>query len=182
MEPKSRSVAVIGRFQPFHWGHFEYLIEAARLGTQLIVGITNPTPLQTRFTSSDVTRSSPEANPFSYGERCEMIGLSLGRFIPQLDVQFVPGDLRSAGQLRVSLGSCDVVALTVYDRWGEEKLSLVQEAGYDVTVLWRRSQKMVSGTEVRQCLASGAAWEHMVPQGTRDVIRRRIHQSEICGQ
>lgn len=172
MGQSDKRVAVIGRFQPFHWGHFEYLIEASLLGTQVVVGITNPTPSQTRFSDADPTRSAREANPFSYAERCEMIKLTMDRLASHLDVRFAPCDLRSSGQLRASLGQCELVALTIYDAWGEEKMGLLRDAGYDVKVLWQRREKITSGTEVRRRLSAGMAWEQFVPHGTREVIRR----------
>lgn len=46
----------------------------------------------------------------------------------------------------------------------------MEEAGYDVRVLWRRSEKLVSGTEVRERLRARRPWEHLVPSGTASVI------------
>lgn len=169
-----RRVAVIGRFQPFHWGHFEYLCEAACLGTQLIVGITNPTPLQVRLSDFDLARSKSEANPFSYDERRTMIRNTFERVGPRIELEFAPCDLRSSAKLRESIGECDIVAVTIYDQWGEERLSLLCEAGYNVTVLWRRAEKIVSGTEVRRRLSASAPWEHLVPSGATEVIKRHV--------
>lgn len=165
-------VAVIGRFQPFHWGHFEYLAEAARTGAALVVGIANPTERKTRITDSDSDRSQREANPFSYGQRSQMISVSLERLVPQLAFTVRPCDLRSPTLLRSSLGSCDLVALTVYDDWGVEKCDLVREAGYDVVILWHRSEKLTTGSEIRRRWRSDEPWEHLVPSGTADVVRR----------
>jgi len=165
-------VGVIGRFQPFHWGHFEYLAEAARIGTALVVGIANPTERETRVTDSDFGRSRREANPFSYGQRSQMISVSLERLAPQLAFTVRPCDLRSSALLRNSLGSCDLVALTVYDGGGAEKRDLVREAGYDVVILWYRSEKLTTGSEIRRRWRSGEPWEHLVPSGTADVLRQ----------
>jgi cytidyltransferase-like protein len=170
MEQPVGRVAVIGRFQPFHWGHFEYLIEASRLGRQLLVAITNPTPAQTRISDQDPARATEEANPFSYEERCSMVGLSLDRIAPHLNAQCVPCDLRSASLLRTTLGSADLVAVTIYDAWGEEKAGLLRDAGYEVTILWRRAEKIISASEIRSRIRSGLPWEHLVPYGTRTVI------------
>lgn len=176
-----RRVAVIGRFQPFHWGHYEYMVEAACLGPQLIVGITNPTPIRSRLSDFDPRRSTPEANPFSYDERRNMIRKTFERVGPRMELEFAPCDLRSAADLRGSLGECDIVAVTIYDRWGEERLLLLREAGYRVNVLWTRAEKLVSGTEIRRRLAASAPWEHLVPSGTAEVISRHVARPNALG-
>lgn len=168
----SGAVAVIGRFQPFHWGHFEYLAEAARTGAALVVGIANPTERETRITGSDPGRSQLEANPFSYSQRSQMISVSLERMAPQLAFTIRPCDLRSPALLRSSLGSCDLVALTVYDDWGVEKCDLVREAGYDVVILWHRREKLTTGSDIRRRWRCDEPWEHLVPSGTADVLRQ----------
>lgn len=169
---ENRCVAIIGRFQPFHWGHFEYLMEAAQYGSELLVGITNPTPDQTRHSAADAVRSSIEANPFSYNQRCLMIADTLNRLAPLMSFRFTPCDLRSPALLRESLGICDLVAVTIYDEWGGEKKAVIEEAGYDVKVLWRRKKKLVTGTEIRRLLSFGLEWDHLVPSGTANVLRR----------
>jgi len=164
------TVAVLGRFQPFHWGHYEYLIHAAELGKTLIIGITNPDSSATRRSSTDPLRSLDSSNPFTYSDRCEMIRLSLEYMSPSVRVEFRPCDLRSPRLLRTSLGVCSLVAVTLYDEWSREKRELLEAAGYDVHVLWERREKLTSGTMVRDRLRSGRAWEHLVPVGTRRVI------------
>jgi cytidyltransferase-like protein len=174
MSARVSSVAIIGRFQPFHWGHFEYVLEASRLGTDVIVGISNPTPEQMRDSKNDRSRSKAESNPFSYSERCEMISRSLELIVGSPTPRFMPCDLRSPSLLRASLGVCDVVAVTIYDEWGEEKKSLLEAAGYEVVVLWRRGEKLVAGSEVRRRLAKGLPWRHLVPAGTAEVLDSRV--------
>ncbi len=177
------TVGVLGRFQPFHWGHFEYLAVAAALGRELLVGITNPTSQQTRFSDNDRVRCTAEANPFTYPERRLMIETSLARVMPHVARRFVPCDLRSPRLLRDSLGPCDLVALTIYDEWGAEKTAVVAAAGYDHLVLWRRREKIVSGTDVRARLFAGREWEHLVPPGVADVIKgtRRFRAGRSAG-
>lgn len=166
-------VAVLGRFQPFHWGHFEYAAEAAARGaTHLVVGITNPAADRIRMSRADPNRSASAANPFTYEQRREMAAGTLARLLPQVTPDYRPCDLRTPGLLRASLGSCDLVALTIYDAWGEEKADLVRAAGYRVDVMWQRKEKLVTGTEVRRRIEAGEPWGHLVPSGTAVVIER----------
>jgi cytidyltransferase-like protein len=170
-------VAVTGRFQPFHWGHFEYLLEATRLGDVLVVGITNPSREATYVSEAGGQRANPVSNPFTYQQRVEMISKSLHRYWPELAVEFRGCDLRSPELLRASLGQCEVVATTIYDEWGEEKAAMISGAGYEVAVLWRRANasKLVTGTEVRRRLLTGTSWEHLVPSGSAAVIRAAVN-------
>ncbi|KPI28669.1 cytidyltransferase-related domain protein [Actinobacteria bacterium OV320] len=164
-------VAVIGRFQPFHWGHFEYVSEAGRHSPCLAVGITNPSVERTRHPGTDPKRSGEEANPFTYEQRSAMISNTLARLAPHLRPRIVPCDLRSPATLRSSLGTCDLVALTVYDAWGREKQALAEAAGYEVVVLWQRTEKVVTGTEVRRRWRNSLPWDHLVPSGTAEIVR-----------
>lgn len=169
--PLYNRVAVVGRFQPFHWGHFEYVMEAARLGSSLLVAVTNPTCEQVLVSDLDAARSAPEANPFSYDLRCAMIAASLSRLAPWLRHQFAPCDLSSRARIRHTLGACDTVAITIYDDWGREKKRILESAGLRVVVLWVRRHKLVTGTQVREQMETGLDWEHLVPPGVAEILR-----------
>lgn len=171
---RGRRVAVIGRFQPFHWGHFEYLTEAASLGEILVVGVANPTTDQRRFTSSDLERSTDEANPFSFDQRRRMIEAGLERTAKPIKMEIRACDLRTPERLRESLGSCDLVAVTIYDGWGHEKSIIASEAKYDVIIMWERTEKLVTGSEIRRRLQMKEPWEHLVPPGTAKVIEDEL--------
>ena len=74
MNPPSHDVAVfIGRFQPFHNGHLDYLRRAAERSDEVFVGITNPDPARIKPEAADPLRHLPESNPFSYVERLLMV-------------------------------------------------------------------------------------------------------------
>jgi cytidyltransferase-like protein len=169
-----RVVAVAGRFQPLHWGHFEYLVEASRRGDHLRVGITNPTAEAVRVSAANPRRSRPDANPFSYLQREEMVRRTLTGYCPSVDFSTVPCDLRSPALVRESLGECDLVAVTVYDAWGDEKVGLFQEAGYRVEVMWRRVEKIVTGSQVRSRILADEPWRHLVPGGTAEVVEENL--------
>jgi len=165
------AVGVIGRFQPFHWGHFEYVFEAGRLASSLVIGVSNPTRQETRYSGVDARRSSSAANPLSYEDRHTMISACLDHLMPGVRCRITPCDLRSPDRLRASLGDCDVVAVTIYDEWGEEKKALVEAAGYRVEVLWRRDEKLVTGTEVRRRIRGGLRIDHLVPAPVARILR-----------
>jgi hypothetical protein len=100
-----------------------------------------------------------------------MVSKTLYRYAPHIPFGFVPCDLRSPVLLRESLGICDLIAITIYDAWGEEKKTVIEDAGYDVKVLWQRKEKIISSTEIRRRLSHGLDYGHLVPSGTADIIR-----------
>jgi cytidyltransferase-like protein len=168
------NVAIIGRFQPFHWGHLEYLLAAAELSPNLIVGITNPYAESHYVHSSNVSRSTPSSNPFTFEERQRMIEASVLRLGTRLT--FRKCDFRSRDLLVASLGTVDIVAVTIYDEWGQHRKALLEEAGYRVSTLWERKYKITSGTAVRELIREGVEWQHLTPPGCADVIKAVLAQ------
>src|SRR5262249_53983852 len=66
------------------------------------------------------------------------------------------------------------VFITVYDQWGDEKANRLRRMGYSVEILWRRkiSERVISGTEVRNLMRSGKVWQHWVPGGVTTQLTR----------
>jgi nicotinamide-nucleotide adenylyltransferase len=62
--------------------------------------------------------------------------------------------------------------LTIYDEWGRRKRELFESMGLAVEVLWDRPQeeKGISGEEIRERMARGEAWEHMVPPAAQRLL------------
>ncbi|HET7875502.1 MAG TPA: adenylyltransferase/cytidyltransferase family protein [Methylomirabilota bacterium] len=164
---------VHGRFQPLHLGHLEYLLAARRTCRVLVVGITNPDPWQTAFEPTDPGRGSPAANPCTYYERHLMVegalrdhGVKRGAF------RIIPFPHGHPERLRHYLPPDALLLLTVYDAWGETKLERFRRLGLRVRVLWRRQEKVTSGSRIRTAIQEGRPWEHLVPAATARVIRR----------
>ena len=159
---------VLGRFQPFHIGHMEYLQGAKRQCERLVVGITNPDISTLIAEQADPKRSKQESNPFSYVQRYEMIDRSLREADWRPD-QFMitPAFINEPEKMAAFLPpkSRTTVFVTVYDQWGDEKAKRMKQLGYEVHVLWRRkaSQKIASGTEIRRLMRTGGIWQHLVP-------------------
>lgn len=159
---------VLGRFQPLHIGHMEYLEGAKRQCERLVVGITNPDISTLIKEQADANRSKQESNPFSYVLRYEMIDRSLREADWKPD-QFMitPAFINEPEKMAAFLPPKDktTVFVTVYDQWGDEKAKRMEQLGYRVHILWRRqtSQKIASGTEIRRSMRTGAIWQHLVP-------------------
>lgn len=169
---------VLGRFQPLHLGHVEFLGAAKQACSRLYVGVTNPDPDSLVYTEQDPRRSLIENNPFSYFDRARMIeetAISLG-WAPA-DFMIIPAPIESISKLRGYLPppkACKFLA-TVYDAWGDEKISRMESLGYSTHVLWRRtySERFTTGTDVRQLMRLGGEWHHLVPSPVASYVREQ---------
>jgi cytidyltransferase-like protein len=169
---------VLGRFQPLHLGHMEYLEAARHKVDQLVIGVTNPDPSALVHDGADPKRSLSENNPFPYFDRHQMIATTLtesGWRASEFIV--VPAAINRPGEMGPYLPppAVTTVFITVYDAWGDRKAELVRELGYQVSVLWRRSpgDRLTSGTSLRQAMRSGGPWREYVPEA----VGRYLHQS-----
>lgn len=160
---------VLGRFQPLHLGHMEYLDAARERSSHLVVGITNPDKQELIYDSADPKRSHAESNPFSYFDRQQMISASLTENGWDCEnFSIVPASINKPQGMKSYLPppACTTVFITVYDKWGDRKADLMSGLGYPVDVLWRRDMddRLTSGTDVRDMIASGRnAWRGLVP-------------------
>lgn len=172
-------VAVIhGRFQPLHLGHLEYLLAGAERCDVLVVGITNPDPETTTDELTDPARSSAGANPFTYYERHLMIeGALRNAGVDRERLRIVPFPHSFPERLLHYAPRDATYLLTVYDDWGETKLARFAELGLRTEVMWRRTDKPISGSRVRSALAEGdGIWRSLVPSAVAGVIdERRVH-------
>lgn len=159
---------VLGRFQPIHLGHIEYLQAAKMRCERLFIGITNPDTEEPRIAEADPQRSQSENNPFKYIDRHLMIEAAL------LDQGWAPsefcimaGPITQPARLASYLPSPAVAAffVTIYDEWGEQKAKELDALGYEVSTLWRRShdQRLTSGSWIRAAMRRGEAWHAVVP-------------------
>ena len=177
------SIGVIhGRFQIFHNDHLKYVFAGYERCDHLIIGITNPDPTLTSQDNADVHRSSSSANPLTYYERLNMVrdslveeGISLSTFtivpfpinLPELYRFYVPLDA--------------VFFLTIYDGWGEKKLSMFKSLGLKTEILWRKTpeEKGISASDVRWGIINNKPWEHLVPPATQRCIEQYNIRSRL---
>jgi cytidyltransferase-like protein len=168
-------VAVIhGRFQPLHLGHLEYLLAGAARCDVLVVGITNPDPSQIAAEPTDPARGAEGANPFTYYDRYLMVEAALTEAGVGRDrLRIVPFPHSFPERLRFYAPADAVYLLTLYDEWGDTKLDRFHALGLTTEVMWRRTDKPISGTRVRQAIESGGDWEPLVPPAVAKVIKER---------
>lgn len=162
-----------GRFQPLHNDHLTYILAGKARCEHLVVGITNPDPMLTRPDPADSERSDPAANPLTYFERYIIVTHALreaGVGYDEFSVTPFPVNLPELYRFYVPTDAA--FYLTIYDDWGRRKLDMFRSLGLRVEVLWDRprEEKGLTGKEVRQRMAEGHPWEHLVPRAAARIM------------
>lgn len=167
------NVAIIGRFQPFHWGHFEYLLHASTISSNVVIGVTNPDHDAFYFHDSDLTRSHIDSNPFSFEERVEMIQSTVQFYKLPIVLQFRKCYLDDDEALQKEFGDVEAIVFTTYDKWNQHKKEIFENLRFKTINLWNRQEKIVSGSEIRRRMSLGLEWAHLVPIGTKMVLEEK---------
>lgn len=150
---------MIGRFQPFHNGHFRVIQE--------ILGDKNIEDVIIGIGSAQYSHS-PE-NPFTAGERHLMISKSLEcagiqnyYLVPLVDIH------------RYSTWVAHVESMVppfdmVYTK-SPLTARLFREDGHDIREPFLYDRKLFSGTEIRRRIANSEEWHSLVPSETARII------------
>ncbi len=119
-----------GRFQMLHKGHIEYLLAGLERCRYLLIGVSNPDPATTRFTSANPHRSLPLSNPLTYFERFQMIqGALLEAGVAREHFDVVPFPI-NCPQLLFNYVPLDAkYYMTIYDDWSLEKKATLESLG-----------------------------------------------------
>jgi nicotinamide-nucleotide adenylyltransferase len=147
----------IGRFQPFHKGHL-FVVRKMALQDYLPV-----------LVMGSAYQSRTEDNPFSAGERFEMISRSLEaenighHIIPVPDINRYGVWVSHVVDLVPPFEAVFVNSPIIQE--------LFREKGYTVVETGLFEREEYSGTEVRQRMKAGENWEELVPEQVVEVFR-----------
>lgn len=155
---------VHGRFQPFHNGHLEYALGAARRCRHLVVGITNPDPTHVRAEPLNPARSDAAANPFPFHLRYRMVRDALEQAgLEPSCLSVVPFPIHQPELWGCYVPEGTVHFVRVFSDWEAAKLGRLREAGYSAAVLDEGAPKQLSSSQVRERMGDGRPWQHLVP-------------------
>lgn len=151
---------IVGRFQPFHRGHLALLeaVRARRPDEELLLGIGSA---QSSYTFD---------NPFTAGERFEMISLALREAgIGSAAVLPVPDIDRHALWVSHVVALCPAFQ-TVYSNNPLTEL-LFRRAGFEVVSVPLAQRARWEGRSIRQRMADGGSWAEDVPPAVAEYLR-----------
>ena len=150
---------LIGRFQPFHLGHLEAFRFALSKVDKLWIGIGSS------------NKPSEKNNPFTADERKEMILSSIDNLISnRIQIYYIP-DLENHQKwienINMIVPDFDVIftndelTQTLYSKHGKKA---IQVPFID--------REILSGTNIRNIIASDQDWKILVPEGTKTVLKK----------
>ncbi len=148
---------LIGRFQPFHLGHFE----------AILFGLSQVANLWICIGSSN--KSNEMKNPFTADERKEMILSSIdGKIAKQIKIYYIP-DVNDHNNWTLQIDSIVPKYDVVFSN-DEFSQTLFQKRGIKVIPVPLKQRESYSGTNLRSKIANDQDWKDLVPQGTRNVL------------
>ncbi|MCA9253663.1 MAG: hypothetical protein KDA54_21255 [Phycisphaerales bacterium] len=174
---------VHGRFQPFHHEHLEYVLHGITHSQKCLIGITQPDVRNISACETMPHRGTPEANPFSFDERVDMIRISLESLgIEDKYYEIMRFDIDGADETIPTLlettfkDEKPVQFVKVFGDWELSKIEVFKKHEFPIELLRDKdsqfSPKNVTGTLVRELISSERNWRDFVPAGTKAVVPR----------
>lgn len=143
----------VGRFQPVHNGHIHAIRHVVSNHGGIIIAVGSS------LTSHD------KDNPFTFGERLQMLHLALAEAGIGLEKTVITGvpDIPYAHFLWVRLveAMCPPFKLVYTNQPFTGRL--FKEAGYEVKPIPFLERERYSGAEIRRRIILGVDWSHLVP-------------------
>jgi len=148
---------IIGRFQPFHKGHAEMVQSAKKYEIILVIGSAH--------------QSYTFENPFTAGERYEMIlgameemGIERFHIIPVADINRYCIYAKHVAEV---VPSFDVVLSN-----NPVIREIFEKEGYKVEDVPFYRREEYQGRIIRERIARGEKWEHLVPKSVAEYIKK----------
>lgn len=169
--------SVHGRFQPFHNGHLDYVMQAFALADHIKIGLTQI--YQPRSQVSDDARNQPNSNPLAFWERATLIEAALLEAgVPRNRFEFVPFPIETPDRIPEFLAPGVTCYTTIVSDWNHKKISVLSDLGYPVEVLRTSlpdNNRVTSGSEVRRLIRLGTGgWSRYVAPSVAELIDGRF--------
>lgn len=171
---------VHGRFQPFHNGHLDYVLQAFERSEFISVGLTQI--FKPRPTEEKTGRNTAAANPLSFLERSCLVSSALQEAGVQRDrYDIVPFPIETPTRLREFISPDTTCFTTELNRWNSEKIRLLTREGYTVERL-KVSEvdgvRIANGTTIRDLIRQNDdRWKGFVPPSVCELILTRYRSA-----
>ncbi|MGV7225515.1 MAG: nicotinamide-nucleotide adenylyltransferase [Nitrosopumilus sp.] len=150
---------LIGRFQPFHLGHLEALQFALSKVDKLWVGLgSSNKPIE-------------KNNPFTAEQRKEMILSSIDDTMKEkISIYFIPdldNHMKWIEKIDTIVPKFDII-------FSNDELTkhLYSKRNIQVISIPFLNRDSLSGTHIRDLIISDQKWDDLVPQGTRNFLKK----------
>ena len=170
--------SVHGRFQPFHNGHLDYVLEAFDRAEFLWVGLTQV--FQPRSGSShEGSRELATSNPLTFRERSDLVEAALitSGIRPQR-FRVTPFPIETPERLHEFVPAGCMCFTKLVNEWNDEKVRRLNQHGFPTTILSLSvpdNMRVTSGTEIRRLIrASDPSWARFVPTAVAEAIENGL--------
>ncbi|MBI3486255.1 adenylyltransferase/cytidyltransferase family protein [Candidatus Daviesbacteria bacterium] len=164
---------VVGRFQPFHKGHLDYVLKALKETENLYIGITTPGKKPTQYEPVSPERFGKKNNPFTFKERKAMIAQSLlDEKIDLKRIKFVHYQPANTKSWFKKVPKNAVYFLLLLSQSEDVKVKAMQAQGLEVIVLETKSERSHQGFDIRQKILAGETWENLVPMAVEKILKK----------
>ena len=150
---------LIGRFQPFHLGHLEALKFALSKVDKLWVGLGSS------------NKPVEKNNPFTAEQRKEMILSSIDDSMKErISIYFIPdldNHMRWIEKIDTIVPKFEII-------FSNDELTkhLYSKRNIQVISIPFLKRDTLSGTNIRDLIVSDQKWDDLVPQGTRNFLKK----------
>jgi nicotinamide-nucleotide adenylyltransferase len=146
----------VGRFQPFHLGHYQFVETIAEEVDGVLVGI------------GSAQASHTVENPFTAGERISMVHNAVAD-VPATTMAIPVEDVdRYAVWVSHVAATCPPFDVVYSNNPLVEQL--FEREGYEVRSVELFDRERYRGTEIRRRMLDGEAWRHLVPDAIPPVV------------
>lgn len=176
--------SVHGRFQPFHNGHLDYVLQAFDRADFLWVGLTQLFR-PSAPSGSGKKRELRTSNPLTFRERAELVDAALlAAGVDQARFRITPFPIETPERLHEFVPAGSVCFTTLVDEWNDEKVRRLNEYGFATEILGISipdNMRVTSGTEIRRLIrASDPSWARFVPQAVAEIIEDRLRERLVA--
>ena len=157
---------LIGRFQPFHLGHLEALQFALSKVDKLWLGLGSS------------NKSIEKTNPFSAEERKKMILSSIDDSMKnKITIYFIPdvdNHVKWIEKIDNIVPNFDIV-------FSNDPLTdhLYSKRTIQVVTIPFLKRDQLSGTRIRDLIKTDQKWDHLVPSGTKFILKNLDLQNRV---
>lgn len=152
---------MMGRFQPFHLGHLDLVKQILNECDEIIIALTGS---QFNYIEKD---------PFTSGERIEMIHQALGESNTDLSRCYI---VAIENQFNVATWASYLKsALPHFDKvysGNEYVVMLLADSGYTVVSPKFFDREQYNASKIRKLISTDGPWENLVPPSVSQIIKK----------
>ncbi|MFB6124281.1 MAG: nicotinamide-nucleotide adenylyltransferase [Haloferacaceae archaeon] len=146
----------VGRFQPFHLGHYQFVESVAAAVDEVLVGV------------GSAQASHTVENPFTAGERISMVHNAVADVAATTMAVPIEDVDRYAVWVGHVAATCPPFEVVYTNNPLVEHL--FEREGYEVRGVDLFDRERYRGTEIRRRMLAGEPWRHLVPDAVPPVV------------